>query len=99
MPQKEIAECIGAEGPTVVRVLDGLERMGLIERRGEPADRRVKRVRLTDQASTVLAQITRITEGFRREMWGGVSDEDIAAHERVMATLLRNLGAPWRARG
>ena len=95
MPQKDIAECIGAEGPTVVRVLDGLERMGLILRLGEPADRRVKTVRLTPQAAAVLAQITRITQEFRQEMWAGVPESDIAAHERVMTTLSRNLGASW----
>ena len=94
MPQKDIAERIGAEGPTVVRVLDGLSRMGLIERLGEPADRRVKTVRLTPRASAVLARITRITKEFRREMWAGVPAGDMAAHERVVMTLLRNLGAP-----
>jgi len=99
MPQKDIAECIGAEGPTVVRVLDGLERMGLTVRQDEPADRRAKTVRLTTQAAPVLEEIRRITEGFRREMWAGVPDEDLAAYERVMAVLLQNLGPSGRVRG
>jgi len=98
MPQKDIAECIGAEGPTVVRVLDGLERMGLTLRQGELADRRAKTVRLTAQATPVLEEITRITEGFRQEMWAGVAEEDRAAHERVMAILLKNLGPSARIR-
>ncbi|EFL50689.1 regulatory protein MarR [Solidesulfovibrio fructosivorans JJ]] len=33
----------------MVRVLDGLERMGLVTRRDQPADRRSKDVRLTTQ--------------------------------------------------
>ena len=99
MPQKDIAECIGAEGPTVVRVLDGLERMELILRQGEPADRRAKTVRLTPQAGTILARIMRITEEFRREMWAGVHAEDVAAHERVITMLSHNLGASWDMAG
>ncbi len=98
MPQKDIAERVGVEGPTVVRVLDGLERMGLIERRDQPADRRTKDVCLTPQASDILAEITRITEAFRQEMWAGVSDEDIAALERVITILQRNLGVSGRDR-
>ena len=98
MPQKEIAESIGVEGPTVVRVLDGLERMGLIERRDQPADRRTKDVHLTSQASMLLEQINRITTGWREEIWTGVSDEDLAVCERVIATLLHNMGAPSHRR-
>uniref|UniRef100_I2PWZ7 Transcriptional regulator n=1 Tax=Desulfovibrio sp. U5L TaxID=596152 RepID=I2PWZ7_9BACT len=99
MPQKDIADCVGVEGPTVVRVLDGLERMGLIERREQPADRRTKDVCLTPQASTVLEEIATVTERFRQEMWTGVSDEDLAAYERVIAILQRNLNASSRRRG
>ena len=99
MPQKDIAESIGAEGPTVVRVLDGLERMELVERQGESADRRVKTVRLTPQAAIILARIMRITEEFRQEMWTGVPTSDMAAYERVMATLSQNLGASWGTSG
>jgi MarR family transcriptional regulator for hemolysin len=98
MPQKEIAESIGAEGPTAVRVLDGLERMGLIERRDQPADRRTKDVFLTSQASDILAEIARIAGGFRQDMWAGVSEEDMVACKRILAILLRNLGAAWRDR-
>lgn len=98
MPQKDIADCVGVEGPTVVRVLDALERMGFIERREQPADRRAKDVRLTPQASTVLEEIAKVTERFRQEMWAGVSDEDLAAYERVIAILQRNLNASSRWR-
>lgn len=38
--QKDLAVSVGVEGPTLVRVLDGLERMGLVERVGVEGDRR-----------------------------------------------------------
>ncbi len=96
MPQKELAETIGVEGPTVVRVLDGLERLGLIERRDQPADRRTKDVLLTGQATGILGEITSITAAWREEVWAGVSDADLAAFARVLDTLLANLGASPR---
>ncbi len=99
MPQKDIADCIGVEGPTVVRALDSLERVRFIERREQPADRRTKDVCLTPEASTVLDEITTVTERFRQEIWAGVSDEDLAAYERVIAVLHRNLNASSRNRG
>jgi len=93
MPQKELTETIGVEGPTVVRVLDGLERLGLIARQDRKDDRRTKDVCLTDQATPLLGEIRAITEAFRQELWAGVDDADLAVCERVLTRLLGNLGA------
>ncbi len=95
-PQKELAEIVGVEGPTVVRVLDGLERLGLIERRDQPADRRSKDVCLTPRASELVAEIRRITDAFRQDMWAGLSDEDMAVCGRVLETVIANLGGLGR---
>src|ERR1044071_122395 len=38
--QKELATALSIEGPTLVRLLDNLERRGLIERREDESDRR-----------------------------------------------------------
>lgn len=92
MPQKDLTESIGVEGPTVVRVLDGLERLGLIERRDRLADRRTKDVFLTDRAEPILGEIRAITEGFRGEIWDGIDDADIDVCRRVITRLLENLG-------
>jgi MarR family transcriptional regulator, transcriptional regulator for hemolysin len=91
MPQKELTESIGVEGPTVVRVLDGLERLGCIKRCDRPDDRRTKDVCLTEAASPLLGEIRQITEAFRREAWFGIADEDLAVCDRVMTSLLGNL--------
>ena len=56
-PQKELAFSVGVEGPTLVRVLDGLERMGLVQRLGVKGDRRARRVCLTSKADGVINDI------------------------------------------
>lgn len=45
--QSELAERVGLDGSSLVRLLDILEGRGLIERRVDPADRRARRIVLT----------------------------------------------------
>lgn len=70
--QRELADIIGVEGPTLVRVLDNLERQGLVERRACEADRRVKLIELAEGAGPVIAEIGRIAAGLRQELLEGV---------------------------
>ncbi len=94
--QRELAERIGVEGPTLVRVLDGLERLDLIKRWDNPEDRRSKTVHLTATAGPVLAEIARVTATFREEILDGVSDEELALCERVLERMARNVGGRIR---
>src|SRR4051812_23283528 len=86
MSQRELAERIGIEGPTLVRVLDNLERQGLVERRG-CEDRRVKQVHLTPAAGSILGEITRISAELRHELLADVPAEDLAVARRVMQSI------------
>lgn len=46
--QKKIAESLGVTGPTVVRIIDALERKGLVRRTRDERDRRIVQVALTE---------------------------------------------------
>jgi DNA-binding MarR family transcriptional regulator len=52
-----LAEALGISMPTMSRAVDGLCERGLVSREEHPADRRVKRVRLTASGSAVPAAI------------------------------------------
>src|SRR5690242_193953 len=52
--QRELAECVGIEEPTLVRMLHRLEQEGLVERRASQADRRTKTIVLTKAAEPHL---------------------------------------------
>lgn len=54
--QTELADSIGIESPSLVRVLDGLEREGWVERRPCPDDRRAKRVFVREDAEERISQ-------------------------------------------
>src|SRR5581483_5643450 len=53
MAQKEIADGICIEAPTLVPIIDRMEREGLVERRQDEADRRNNRVYLTDRSRSL----------------------------------------------
>ena len=90
-PQKELAFIVGVEGPTLVRVLDGLERMGLVQRMGVEGDRRARRVCLTPKADNVISEIMRIGLKLRGEALAGISDADLESFFRVLEIILANL--------
>jgi MarR family transcriptional regulator for hemolysin len=54
--QTELADHMGIEGPSLVRVLDGLEHGGWVERRPCPDDRRAKRVYLKEESEPRIKQ-------------------------------------------
>lgn len=93
LPQRELVDRVGVEGPSLVRVLDGLERLKLIERRDSPTDRRAKNVHLTPAAEPVLGTIMRIAAELRQEILDGIEDQELDVCLKVFNHMARNLGA------
>jgi len=76
--QKALATRLRIEGPTLVRLLDKLERDGLIQRvRG--TDRRSKTIQPTAKGAAFVEQMIARTDQMRREMLDGWSVEEIDA--------------------
>ena len=92
MTQKDLALARGIEGPTLVRLLDGLAAAGLVERRPDPTDRRSKTVHLTPEARPILRKIDRIAAGLRDELLNGISDEQVDVCLKVFDAVQRNAG-------
>ncbi|GAA2790535.1 MarR family winged helix-turn-helix transcriptional regulator [Crossiella cryophila] len=51
--QAALAQAIGADKTRIIGVLDGLQQQGLIERRADPADRRVRLVSITERGTAL----------------------------------------------
>ena len=54
---KELSERLGLSLPATSRTVDGLLRRGLLSRHEDTEDRRIKRVRLTDDGRAIVHQI------------------------------------------
>ena len=78
MPQHQLAECLQIERPTLVRLLDGMERQGLVERHPVPEDRRIRCVHLTGKAGPLLEEIAKISDQLRHELLGSIGVERLA---------------------
>jgi len=89
--QRDLAGYLGVEGPTLVRLLDGLETKGLIERRACPDDRRAKLVHLTKAAGPVLDEIRDIADETRRKILAGIPSQDLTVARQVLATIAERL--------
>ena len=56
-PMGELAGHLGCDASYITGIADSLEQRGLIERRADPADRRVKQLALTEQGVTLRRHI------------------------------------------
>lgn len=82
--QTDLAERMGVQGPTLVRLLDALEEQGLVARRSAPEDRRVKRVVILQAGMDVVGEIDSVASAMRNACFTGVSDEDLRTTLRVL---------------
>jgi DNA-binding MarR family transcriptional regulator len=88
--QIRLCELTETEPMMMVRILDRMGADKLLERRPDPADRRARRLYLTRKAAVVLAQIERIMEVTRNEIFAGVSKADREAFLKVLERIHAN---------
>ncbi|MEX2467891.1 MAG: MarR family transcriptional regulator [Gemmatimonadota bacterium] len=77
LSRSEITERMVARVPDATRLLDRLERTGLIDRQRDPADRRFVKARITGQGLALLDELDDGTQTLHREHLGCVSQEDL----------------------
>lgn len=99
--QCELAEALQIGGPALVRVLDNLEDMRLVERIQVDDDRRAHHVQLTREGRKLARRVYEIIVALERELLRDISAEDIEHSARVFAALEDRLATrepPARAR-
>lgn len=89
-PQCDLARAIGVEAPSLVRTLGQLEEQGLVERRACDNDRRSKRIYLTPAAMPLLEQIDNVAQQARKEIFAGLSEEELAQLNEWLALIEAN---------
>lgn len=89
--QKELATVMSIEGPSLVRLLDSLERRGFIERREDENDRRARGLYLTRTGRDLAVRAARIGNSLQTRLMAAVPAADLDICERVLETLEREL--------
>lgn len=82
--QTALADAIGIEGASLVRLLDELQASGLITREQDPNDRRANAVNLTAKGREVLEEVTEALTHLRLEVFKDVPREDAETVVRVL---------------
>jgi len=76
--QGVLADELGIEGPSLVRLIDLLQAEGLVERREDPTDRRAKTLHLTKAGEAKVEETNRILRRVRASLLKDVAPEDLA---------------------
>lgn len=85
--QGELADRLDIEGPTLVRTLDQLGAMGLVDRRTDPADQRARTLHLTPAGEALAQRVEPLLYATRARLLAGVPDEELEVCLRVFDTL------------
>jgi len=91
LTQRELADRVFKDQPTITRILDKLERKQLIRRSDSEADRRSFRIHLTGQGIHLLEQLMAISQQVREDACQGVTDRELAALKATLNKIWSNL--------
>ncbi len=88
--QNELAEMTFKDPPTVTRIIDLLEKKGLVERGPAAGDRRKFNLFLTKNGEAIYNEAFPIVADIRRKGWGSLSDSDYQHFVRIMDSIYQN---------
>lgn len=83
----ELADHVGVSAPTVTRMLDGLERAGIAERRPSTRDRRVVDVELTEDGRRIVKRKQRLMAAKRRALYASLEQGEREQAARLLHRL------------
>lgn len=84
--QRELARELGIDRTVFTYLVDDLERLGLVDRRPDPVDRRGRRIVATDRGREVLAQRAEALRHCERHLLGALG-EDAPAFRELLCRL------------
>ncbi|MFO3705947.1 MarR family winged helix-turn-helix transcriptional regulator [Xanthomonas codiaei] len=75
--QVALAQQLGMEGPSLVRLLDKLAAQGLVRREADSSDRRANQLWLTDEGQALVGRIEARLDALRTEVFGTLSEAQV----------------------
>jgi DNA-binding MarR family transcriptional regulator len=93
LSQNELASILEVEPITVGRLIDKLQSRGMVERRPDPADRRIWRLHLLPGAEPVLEEISKARDVLGDELLEGVDGSVRTQMVDALVTMKNNLTA------
>jgi DNA-binding MarR family transcriptional regulator len=90
--QLALAQHLGLDRTVMTYLLDDLQQAGLVERRPDPADRRARRVEVTEAGRSRLAELAERLHAAEEQLLDGLEPDERATLRRLLQRLAT--GAP-----
>jgi MarR family transcriptional regulator, lower aerobic nicotinate degradation pathway regulator len=87
LSQTQLVEALAGDKSGMVRTVDDLERLHAAVRRQDPADRRARRVELTDSGRELLTRARSLAGGAADELFGCLTDEEQQTLHRLLTRI------------
>ena len=91
LSQKEIAERLGLEGPTLIPIIDKMEKDELVVRKIDPYDRRNNRIYRTEKANELWNEMVKCAAKVRQVSLKDIPEENINITKNVLENIYQNL--------
>ena len=93
LTQRELSDLAGVMEPTTFVAVKAMEKMGLIERRQLPGNRKNMHVFLTPQGRSLQEVLVPLAEEVNRISVAGLSERSVADVRRSLLKMIENLAA------
>jgi len=90
LSQKDLAERIFVDSTTLVPIIDGMEKKGLVERKTDPNDRRNNNVFLTAKSEPIVDPIIEIILRMRKIFFKNISEDDLEFTRNTLKKITAN---------
>src|SRR5207247_3281271 len=75
--QAVLASHVHLEGATITHHVDRLESAGLVRRRADPGDRRIRRLELTEEGEAVHRRLLAAAKAFEQKSLAGITEGEL----------------------
>lgn len=89
--QQEMAELLGKDKSSLLRMVDGLERKGLVKRTPDPNDRRKNNLSLTPFGMDAFEKYWRIETALKAEIFSGLTQAEMDNFYKVVMHIQKKL--------
>ncbi len=89
--QKEIADKLELEAPSLIPVIDKLQSLELVERRSDPTDRRINRIYLTKKAESLYERMHECGISIIRSATKGIEQDQLNIVIEYLDKIINNL--------
>lgn len=90
--QSALSELTLRDAPTMSRILDTMQKGGLVTRVVDEQDARSRLVKLTKTGKALQAKLVPVAKGLVARLEQGISERDLETTHRTLAKMLQNLG-------